>query len=910
MLVCDVIAPKDGKHLFQALTTARKENLNDEEKVDDVTKSLMSAYRNAKTRNTKTQILSLYVYKYSVSTLKKLHYPYEKLSTHQINQARCHARTLGPGTVPEKKKYHRVRIDISKLDHFIEFINCPYFYQDVSYGTKVLKLDSGETMEMPNVVRTVTRSTMINQYMQLCQEEKCEPLSRTTLFKVLDVREASQRKSLQGLDNTAADGSAAFQTIEMIIDSLEKVGLEKKWCTEAKRKLKDAKRYLKTDYRVHCKPEEAACPDHCRKFALSDKQDPDFQEFCSHQHSETCGYCENLKNVLDEVEVQIRGSSWHPYSEDQQEDLLYDFRQARTNIFHWKAHIVRSVNQEAAKQDQLKMIAYNPESALLVMDWAMKFQQLRYREKQSDWFGKRGLSWYISTVICSDPENPGSLELQSYAHLFDACQQDWFAVCSVAEHTLQEIKRQKPHVSKIYLRSDEAGCYHNNFLIAAVKDFGQRMGIDVCRYDYSEPQYGKDVCDRILCPMKSCIRRFCDEGHDILTAADMKRALSERPVIGTTACVCAVDETRKMLEVKKMEGFNRLHNFQFEEKGIRVWRSYGKGPGKEFPFDQLVSQSQESTALLVISGFFDCKDARVYKCQEPLSESSDDDGDNQLHLFECSEPGCVKSFPTFSELESHLNVGDHIIKQARKDSETLYDKLRRDWVERFTTAVKITEDMPSTSSVQSASDQHDLPPSDPAVCMGWALAKPRAGPSKFTDKVKKYLTAKFDLGEQTGRKADPLQVSNDMRKAKDAQNNRLFIREEWLTKSQVQGFFSRLAATKRRQQGSAEIELDQRDLLQEDEEFERQNLVAEIAEELRPQHPLSYDAFNLCVCAKEDQLSQFNVAMLKEILRQFEIPFKSRERKRDLIDKLSSFIRECTCFSQGPKAGLAGARDP
>ena len=49
------------------------------------------------------------------------------------------------------------------------------------------------------------------------------------------------------------------------------------------------------------------------------------------------------------------------------------------------------MNQKAAKQDQLKMIAYNPESALLIMDWAMKFIQLRYREKQSDWYGKRGL---------------------------------------------------------------------------------------------------------------------------------------------------------------------------------------------------------------------------------------------------------------------------------------------------------------------------------------------------------------------------------------------------------------------------------------------------------------------------------------------------------------------------------------
>ena len=102
MLACDVIATKDGKYMFQALTTAFQ-NLNDEKKVDEETKSLMNAYRYAKTRNTKTQILSLYAYKYSVSTLKKRHYPYGKLSTHQINQARCHARTLGTGSVPEKK---------------------------------------------------------------------------------------------------------------------------------------------------------------------------------------------------------------------------------------------------------------------------------------------------------------------------------------------------------------------------------------------------------------------------------------------------------------------------------------------------------------------------------------------------------------------------------------------------------------------------------------------------------------------------------------------------------------------------------------------------------------------------------------------------------------------------------------
>lgn len=133
-----------------------------------------------------------------------------------------------PRYCSREKKYHHVRIDMGKLDHFIEFINRPYFYQDVSYGTKVLKLDSGETMEMPNVMPTVTLLTMNNQYVQLCQVKKCEPFSRTTLFKILDVWEASQRKSLQGLDNTTAEGSAAFHKVEIITDSLKKVGLEKK----------------------------------------------------------------------------------------------------------------------------------------------------------------------------------------------------------------------------------------------------------------------------------------------------------------------------------------------------------------------------------------------------------------------------------------------------------------------------------------------------------------------------------------------------------------------------------------------------------------------------------------------------------------------------------------------------------
>ena len=223
-LVCNIIAPNNGQQLFEAMASFSQGSLDDVTRVDDLVETIMNAYKNAEDKNTKTLILSLYAYKYSVSTLKKIHLPYGKLSTRQIHRARTHARTIGPGTVPQKKKYHRERVDMSKVDHFIDFINRPYFYQDVSYGGRILKFDNKKTMKMPNVVRTVTRSTMLSQYTQFCRKENFQPLSRSTLFKILEVREASQRKSLQRLDSTAADGSAGFHTVEMIVDSLVKGG--------------------------------------------------------------------------------------------------------------------------------------------------------------------------------------------------------------------------------------------------------------------------------------------------------------------------------------------------------------------------------------------------------------------------------------------------------------------------------------------------------------------------------------------------------------------------------------------------------------------------------------------------------------------------------------------------------------
>ena len=50
--------------------------------------------------------------------------------------------------------------------------------------------------------------------------------------------------------------------------------------------------------------------------------------------------------------------------------------------------------------------------------------------------------------------------------------------------------------------------------------------------------------------------------------------------------------------------------------------------------------------------------------------------------YECPDPSCTEEFERHSDLELHLNMyGHRIVTSPIKES--LYDKLKRDWVHRF-----------------------------------------------------------------------------------------------------------------------------------------------------------------------------------------------------------------------------------
>ena len=246
-----------------------------------------------------------------------MHAPFEKLSDRQIKKARSHAKTVGAGFLVENVPYHRVRIDATKLEHFLTFVDQLYFTRMSVVGTRKVRLDSGQQMIMPNVMRTVGRSTMIKQYQQRGSEEEFEPLTRATLYRILKVREAPQRKSLQGLDDTAASGTERFDTLANIVDELERCGDSHEWYKGSRNHLRDCKRYLKTSYRDHYRDDcDNQCSDHCRSHGLSDTTNKELHSPCTHAHTQQCDKCDLLTNTLDSILAKIRepGESHHTSS--------------------------------------------------------------------------------------------------------------------------------------------------------------------------------------------------------------------------------------------------------------------------------------------------------------------------------------------------------------------------------------------------------------------------------------------------------------------------------------------------------------------------------------------------------------------------------------------------------------------
>ncbi|XP_064637531.1 uncharacterized protein LOC135493845 [Lineus longissimus] len=768
-LSLNCLAPGQEEALLERVLQKEKKGVSPESELAAIVK----CYEDSKSWYTKRQLLSIIA---EGRTKEQLQAMIPGLTVYRIDQARKHAKDIGSGQPVSVGPIEKSRLDDVKVDHFLDFVSQPEFLQDVAYGTKTIKLSHGEKLEIPNVVRSVISSRIIDLYLGYCEETGFSSLKRSSLFSIIQVCAASQKKSLAGLDNVVSEGTDAFETLHETINTLGECGHSSSWIEDKKRRLDKAKLYLKSDYKMNVHT-SSRCGDHCIPFALGG------QSQCDHVHDLCCDQCEDMKSVLEEIQLAASSGIVKYKYPQQQEQVQYDIEVAKEQVMNLKSHLLRQICQEQAKTDVLDKMT--PSQALLTMDWAMKFLPSRFREAQQDWYGKKGISWHVSAVITKTTDE--KFEIHCFVHLVQQCTQNWFAVLSVLEATMEEMKIRFPDVNEFFLRSDNAGCYHCAPLILSIPALSSRLGIRIRQYDFSEAQAGKDICDRKIAPMKAHINRFVNEGHNVTNAVEMHAALSSYG--GVRGCHVAALEVNEEAMTDRIvwPGVTKFTNFVFGDSGLEVTQGYRVGTSKFYSYDELLKKAiepQGATDFVIVLPY---SSPRVVT--GTLRQISS--------VVTCTEVTCRKTFSTQEALFEHIALGRHT---PQAGSDKTLDTITRKWATKVS---DIAIHVQSTRSHQQAADEQEMSLATDAVTPGWAL-KSKKQSKRFALPVKDFLFEEFMRGVDTGRKENPSLVAKKIKLR--------FQKEDWLTMQQVSSYFSRLAAQQKcgsLKKGTADIHTDE-----------------------------------------------------------------------------------------------------
>jgi hypothetical protein len=214
---------------------------------------------------------------------------------------------------------------------------------------------------------------------------------------------------------------------------------------------------MKAGYITHVMEEKNKIASHCRIQALSDDTDPNFSRNCDHDHSDICEDCLHFVTTLSKVKTLVENSD-----HIRKHELNHEVKTSIESIMNWQKHIIRGSQQEFSKKVMFEKLG----TGILywLRDFGMKIIPKKFREKQVDWFGKKGITNHIDCVYSAD-EN-GQITKVTYVTFLDNCTQDTYAVLCIFKHVLEQVRVDFPGATTIYDRSDNAGCYSTANCIA------------------------------------------------------------------------------------------------------------------------------------------------------------------------------------------------------------------------------------------------------------------------------------------------------------------------------------------------------------------------------------------------------------------------------------------------------------
>lgn len=510
--ICNIILPKAGADLLKECCkkVCRTGSINGDKKLQDNIKVVIDKLpkKSIQRQAIIAPLAKAFTNEYLYDTFGLGD---KTIATHRILYS-----WLAKGNPIEAAVVSRVKYDPFVVKRAVKFILRDEIVQRISWGTKRIELDGCE-IDFPKLVRKKIKQQIVRDYVEYYPEQ-VDRLGNSSFMKLVKALTASDMKAKAAVDY--ASGVLLYDNFVMIrkiapiplVDAMEA--------------------YLKGSYEKHLLTCAATNPDNAfdntKTIIIS-------CDICSTVHKGMA----YIKQSTDEIHHELLGDCAH-------------------KIKLYQTHRIRVAVQRIAIN--AIMDGLTNVQALLVMDFKMKFEAEYYREKTTDFYGKKGSSWH-GTMVYSRPteqqkiDSPKELEphqITYYDHISSGdSKQDWKAVLTYFEATIMRMKQDLPHVNTIYVQSDNARCYKTPGLLLGMFVVCQKHKVQIISFIHSGVQDGKGPIDGHFATAMKHVIRYVNRGNNVVTSVELIQALRSNGGVNNSVAEMVCINRTKLGEFEK-----------------------------------------------------------------------------------------------------------------------------------------------------------------------------------------------------------------------------------------------------------------------------------------------------------------------------------------------------------------------
>ena len=435
---------------------------------------------------------------------------------------------MNTGAVPISKT-RRARYSESDVRTAVDFILAPETTGTLSWGVRTVKLGVQDYVQLPCLTRRMSKKDMYRMYTQSTPAEK--QISRMSFYRLAKTILHGAPKLLRAVDYMT--GELVHDTVELLQEVVDVFGGSKK--DEFSRQLELLRNFLKVQYDHHVSRDDGVATHGLQRALGKTAKGGSGEATTSSSSGSGSGGGgsggsggNNCDDSVSGSNAWCAGCAFVPYVVQQlqalvtencdcgnSEDALRVIKDAEKKMRLYQGHRARVCQQRQALQKVRDTLVEqcaaqsSTATAIVTMDFKMKFEETSSRETTKEHFAKRGMSWHGCLITFYKSDRNGTVTQHNVyldQILEGGNEQSVVTVMGLLEAALKWIRQFLPDVTNVVLQSDNAKCYNNNLLRLFICLLNTRGQITIVRYIFSETQDGKCTLSELHWPT---LRQHC-----------------------------------------------------------------------------------------------------------------------------------------------------------------------------------------------------------------------------------------------------------------------------------------------------------------------------------------------------------------------------------------------------------------